>query len=111
MLPTAPVIGDVMQSNRALMWVVVIGAIIVAGVYYLRPRVEQAPAPAVVPAASVAPARAQPSQTSSVPEPSPADQTAAEAAETLKQIEEAQKNEMMDKTVLPPEMTEGSPKN
>ena len=100
-----------MQSNRALMWVVLIGAVVLAGVYYLRTRVEQAPAPAAVPAASVAPARAQPSQTSSASEPLPADQTAAEAAETLKRIEAEQQTEMMDKTAQPPEMSESGAQN
>ncbi len=88
-----------MQSNRALLWVVLIGAAVVAGVYYFRTQTDGTAPPAQVPATpeAAAPVRPQVSQPSSPAETSPADQTAAEAAETLKRIEAEQQNEMMEK--------------
>ena len=95
-----------MQSNRNLLWFVIVGLVAVAGIYYFfvgpgkappPPAETSAPAaPAAAPEAAIAPAREAPA------EPTAGDITAEEAAKTLKQIEEDQQKEMMAKPPTPP---------
>ncbi len=95
-----------MQSNRNLLWVVLVGTVLVVAAYYLG--ASQNPAPVTTPAATAPaekPAAAAPAEETTVDsaDPPPGDLTAADAAETVKRIEEEQRQQMqmMEKSRLP----------
>ena len=95
-----------MQSNRALLWVVLVGLVLVISAYYLGASRNATPLPAPTgPSVTEAPAPPTPVARPAVDsaEPSPADLTAAEAAQTVKRVEQEQQQQMqmMEKTALP----------
>lgn len=86
-----------MQSNRNLLWVVLVGAVAVVAAYTLGTRnATPPPAAAVAPAPAVATAPAADAPRASSAEPSPADLTAAEAEQTFKRLDEEQNSQMTD---------------
>lgn len=91
-----------MPSNRSLLWIVLVGAVLIAGAYYLG--MSHAPQP-MVPAAAVAPAAsnpvATPTPSAAADDPSPMEATAADAARSIDQINQDQQQQMMEKPKLP----------
>lgn len=94
-----------MPSNRNLLWVVLVGAVLVVAAYYLG--ANRSTVPLAIPAATAPaekPAAAAPAEkTTADSDPTPGDLTAADAAQTVKRIEDEQQQQMqmMEKSRLP----------
>lgn len=105
-----------MQPSRNLLWFVIVGLVVIGGLYYFfegegkppakAPAVTESAAPPPVAEPSTAAPAAEPTSS----EPSPADATANDAAETAKRIEEDQRKQemMMEKPSMPEDMNKES---